>query len=149
MTKLDGPAIYFSARCILGAVFIWASIDKIMDPAAFAEIVYNYKILPPMFVNVAALVLPWVELIAGALLILGVFPFANSAILTGLVLVFAAALSFNLVRGLDFQCGCFTTSREAAHVGYMTLIRDAVLIVPAAICLDASYSRLFRNRREK
>ena len=61
------------ARLILGVIFIYASIDKIFHPAAFAEAVYNYQILPDALINLTAIVLPWLELILGAFLILGLW----------------------------------------------------------------------------
>ena len=47
------------ARVILGAVFIYASIDKIRNPEAFAKAVYNYQILPDSLINLTAIALPW------------------------------------------------------------------------------------------
>ena len=61
--------IILAARLILGGVFVFASIDKILHPAAFAEAVYNYQILPDNLINLTAIVLPWLELVLGSLLI--------------------------------------------------------------------------------
>ena len=63
---------------------------------------FNYKILPTELVNLAALALPWVELLAGSLLIAGRLTFPTAFILTGLVLVFIAAIGYNLARGPGF-----------------------------------------------
>lgn len=52
-------AVYHAARLFMGGVFLYASFDKILHPAAFAEAVYNYQILPDAAVNLAALTLPW------------------------------------------------------------------------------------------
>jgi uncharacterized membrane protein YphA (DoxX/SURF4 family) len=124
-----------ACRVILGGVFIYASLDKIAHPAAFAEMIYNYQILPEELVNLAAITLPFIELVAGVLLIVGRLAWPSSAVLTGLLVVFIAALSYNLARGLDFECGCFTTSPQAHAAGVNTLIRDLFLLIPAAICL--------------
>lgn len=59
------------ARLILGGVFVFASFDKILHPASFAEAVYRYQILPDGLINLTAIVLPWLELIVGGFLILG------------------------------------------------------------------------------
>jgi len=56
-----------------------------------------------------------------------------------------AALSYNLARGLSFQCGCFTTAMEARQASIETLVRDLWLLVPAVICLHRSWFRLNRG----
>jgi uncharacterized membrane protein YphA (DoxX/SURF4 family) len=60
-------------RVVLGAVFIFASVDKILHPDAFAVIIKNYQILPVKLISLAAVVLPWLELILGISLIAGVW----------------------------------------------------------------------------
>lgn len=73
-SSIDGPSgrmhsfISLCARLILGAIFVYASIDKILHPDAFAKAVYNYQILPHAFINPTAMVLPWLELILGIFL---------------------------------------------------------------------------------
>jgi hypothetical protein len=52
---------------------VYASYDKILHPLAFAEIVYNYQILPDVLVNLVALFLPWIELLVGLSLIVGMW----------------------------------------------------------------------------
>ncbi len=58
-------------RIILGGIFVYASTDKILHPAAFAEMIYNYQIVPDFLINLSALVLPWLELFIGVCLISG------------------------------------------------------------------------------
>lgn len=123
--------IFLICRLILGGVFIYASIDKILHPAAFAEDIYNYKILPDVFINLTAIILPWLELLLGACLILGVW-LPGAAFLCNLLLVtFFGALVFNLARGLDIYCGCFSTSQEAIsnQSMYFYVIRDGIFLL--------------------
>jgi uncharacterized membrane protein YphA (DoxX/SURF4 family) len=134
--------LYLLSRLVVGGVFVYAGLDKIANPAAFAELIWNYMILPTELVNLAALVLPWVELTSGLLLIFGRLAFPSSLILTGLTLVFIAAIGYNLARGLNFQCGCFTTAADARDAGIETLIRDLALLAPAAVCLWRGWARL-------
>jgi len=121
------------ARLILGAVFIYASIDKIIHPAAFAKAVYNYQILPDFLVNLTAIVLPWLELVLGILLIIGLFREGSVCIVTSLLLVFFSAMVFNLARGLDIYCGCFSTSTEGSADAPMAwyVFRDGLFLLPA------------------
>lgn len=118
-------------RLILGGVFVYASVDKIIHPAAFAEAVYNYQILPDALINLTAIVLPWLELILGAFLILGLW-LPGAALLCNLLLItFFGALVFNLARGLDIHCGCFSTSQEGTSNLCMCLylIRDGIFLL--------------------
>lgn len=56
---------FIGARIFLGLVFVVASVDKIIHPKAFAEIIYNYQILPGSLINLTAIILPWLELLLG------------------------------------------------------------------------------------
>lgn len=121
------PAVYW-VRLSLGAVFAVASVDKILHPAAFAQAVYNYQVLPDAFINLTAIILPWLELLLGLLLIGGRW-LPGAAILTNLLLlVFFGALVFNVSRGLDVHCGCFSTSSEGSPATAWYLIRDAIFL---------------------
>ncbi len=138
---------FLLSRLIVGGIFVYASIHKIIHPALFAEIIYNYKILPTQLVNVAALTLPWVELVSGVLLIVWrPLAFPSTLILTALTLIFMSAIGFNLARGLDFQCGCFSDSPDAQAAGFETLIRDIALLAPVLICLKVSFTELLKGR---
>jgi len=123
--------LYFWVRLILGIIFVLASIDKIIHPAAFAKAVNNYQILPDALINLTAIILPWLELILGIFLILGIW-LPGAVLLANLLLVsFFGALVFNLARGLDVQCGCFITSQEAISNLCMCwyVIRDGVFLL--------------------
>jgi len=118
-------------RIILGGVFIYASFDKILNPAAFAEVVYNFQILPGQLINLTAIILPWLELLLGVFLILGVW-FHGTVFLCNLLLVsFFGAILFNVTRGLDVDCGCFsTTSGGSSGVSMVwPLLRDGVFLL--------------------
>lgn len=122
------PAAFW-ARLLLGVIFIAASIDKIWHPGAFAEAVYNYQILPDAAINLTAIVLPWLELVLGALLMLGTW-LPGAVLLANVLLVsFFGALLFNIARGLDVHCGCFTTSAEGDPATTWYVIRDAFFLI--------------------
>jgi uncharacterized membrane protein YphA (DoxX/SURF4 family) len=119
------------ARLLLGGIFVYASIDKILDPDGFAQMVANYKLVPAWGINIMAITMPWLEAMAGILLILGRWTKENAAILAGLLLVFIVAISINLARGLDFDCGCFSTTASGKHSSIWLLVRDIALLAPA------------------
>ncbi|MFO7665238.1 MAG: MauE/DoxX family redox-associated membrane protein [Desulfobacterales bacterium] len=123
--------LYNGARIILGIVFIYASYDKILHPAAFAKIIYNYRILPDELINLSAIFLPWLELTVGSLLIIGVW--LPGAVFIGniLLIIFFSTILYNKVRGLDISCGCFSTSESVTPESTLYLLRDFSFVVIA------------------
>jgi len=111
-------------RIILGITFVYASLDKIAHPEQFARIVYNYKILPGFLINLFAVTLPWVEFVAGLFLIFGIFTESASLLISFLLVVFIVAISINLFRGINLNCGCFSTDPAGAKHGASLLVRD-------------------------
>ncbi|NIM98521.1 MAG: DoxX family membrane protein [candidate division Zixibacteria bacterium] len=115
-------------RLVLGVTLIYASLDKIANPDQFARIVYNYRILPEFLINVFAVTLPWVELVTGLFLIFGVFIESASLLASFLFVVFIIAISINLLRGIDLNCGCFSTDPGGKREGASLLIRDFIYL---------------------
>jgi len=128
------PYWLFLLRLALGGVFIVASLDKIAHPAAFALAIRNYQILPNAVSNLFAITLPWIELAAGVLLILGVKCRSNAVILSGLMLVFNVALLLALARGLNINCGCFDVDAKEAINGWY-ILRDLSLLAIGVLLL--------------
>ena len=121
--------LYHGSRIVLGVVFIYASYDKILHPAAFAKIIYNYQILPDELVNLSAIFLPWLELITGSLLIIGVWLPGSVFISNILLIIFFCALMYNKARGLDISCGCFSTGTDDGFHSNFNILRDFGFIV--------------------
>jgi len=121
---LAHPLLVSLLRVALGVVFIVASLDKIQNPEAFATTIANYRLLPYKFINGIAIVLPWLEVVTGAFLVLGVWIRASTMIAWGLLFTFSIAISQALARGLDISCGCFTTNAAAERMSLWTLIWD-------------------------
>lgn len=129
-------------RLVLGAVFLYASYDKILNPQSFSQAVYNYQILPDAAVNLTALTLPWLEMLLGVCLVAGVWLPGATAICTGLLTIFIGALVFNQVRGLDIHCGCFSTDPTDGHAGLWTVTRDvSFLAISVYLTLCVFYFR--------
>lgn len=121
---LFNPVLFNAIRILMGVVFMYASYDKILHPEAFAKAVFNYQILPDTAVNIAALVLPWLELLIGLSLVAGICLEGSTVISTSLMMIFMGALIFNQIRGLDIHCGCFSTDAAQGPAGMLTIIRD-------------------------
>jgi putative oxidoreductase len=117
----------------LAAVFVYAAAEKIADPAAFAQAIGNYRLLPPAWVTGLALLLPWWEAGAAAALLLPGWRRTGAWLILGLVGVFMLAIGSALVRGLDINCGCFGTHSHRA--GLWALLLDALLAAAAVALL--------------
>ena len=118
------------SRIVLGVVLIYASIDKIIHPDAFAKLIGNYNVLPFGLENVVAIILPTLELIVGCCLILGIMLDGSAIITAGMMGMFIIALSQAMIRGIDIDCGCFKVSVENAgsQVGYRRIIEDIIFL---------------------
>lgn len=125
---MNWPAIV--VRVIVGGVFVVAGALKVLDPGAFAGDVANFRMLPHPAINLVAITLPWIELVAGVMMVIGVWPRGNALVITAMCVVFLVALTQALARGLDVRCGCFGTV-EARKVGLTALAQDVVLLAGA------------------
>lgn len=120
------PYTALIGRILLGAIFIYASLSKILNPDQFAQAVMNYRIAPLVSVNLFAIVLPWLELVSGIFLLVGFFSGGSIVIITLLMALFLGAIGSALFRGLDISCGCFST--DGVHkITILYFIRDLLL----------------------
>lgn len=131
------------ARLALGLVFLAAAAGKIVDPAALAKIIHNYRILPDDLINLAALTLPWVEVVVAACLLTGFSTRGASLVGVVLLAVFLAAMGYAYAQGYDTQCGCFTTKADDA-ISPATFVRDGGLFLLALFVAIDSFFR-FRS----
>jgi putative oxidoreductase len=107
---LAHPWLTIRVQLALGAIFVIAAIPKIADPPSFAHMIYNYRLVPASLINLSALVMPWVELLAGLALILGVWKTAARNLVGILLAVFIIAIGINLARDNAIDCGCFNVA---------------------------------------
>jgi putative oxidoreductase len=126
-------------RLLLGVSFIVASMSKIPYPAEFSENVVGFQMVPFWGVNLWALVMPWIELITGLFLILGIRTRAASSIIGGLLVLFIVGLTINLMKGTPINCGCFESVGEP--ITWELVIRDMAMLIMAAQIIF--YDRLF------
>jgi uncharacterized membrane protein YphA (DoxX/SURF4 family) len=106
-SRLHHPRLELVLRWVLGLTFVYSSVHKIAAPAQFAKVVFGYGLFPPASINLVAIMVPFVELVAGGALLLGIWPRAAALVVETLLVLFFAILSTNLVRGVEFDCGCF------------------------------------------
>jgi putative oxidoreductase len=119
-------------RFIVGGAFVFAGALKIADPAKFALDVANYRLLPPELINLVAILLPWIEMVAGLFVLASIWLRASALVLTCLTVMFLVVILSALARGLNIECGCFGTI-GGRHVGLVNLAIDATLFIFAAL----------------
>jgi len=107
---LTHPWLAIRVQLALGAIFVVAAIPKIADPPSFAHMIYNYRLVPASLINISALVMPWVELLAGLALIVGIWKAAARNVIGILLAIFIIAISINLTRDNAIDCGCFNVA---------------------------------------
>ena len=145
MTALfRNPRMHLLLRLLLGAFFVYASLDKIWDPAAFAKIVYQWQVVGPVPSNLVAVTLPWIELLAGLLLLAGAWKRESALVVALMLVVFIAAAGSVMARGIDVEnCGCVSVAKAEAPsawpppwtkgVGWFLVTRNLVLLGAALV----------------
>jgi putative oxidoreductase len=111
-------------RIYIGWVFIDASLSKIPDPALFAENVANYRLIPYYALNLVAIVLPWLELVCGFYLIIGIRIKMAASVAGGLLVLFTVFVIINIFRGVNMNCGCFDTVDEP--IGWTKVLTNTI-----------------------
>jgi len=137
---LTHPWLTIRVQIALGLIFVVAALPKIVDPPSFAHMIYNYKIMPWALVNPMALIMPWIELLSGLALILGIWKGTARTIIGILLLTFIVAISINLARGNAIDCGCFdvsaankTTEERLADMRFVILRDSGMLLMVAQL----------------
>jgi hypothetical protein len=120
---------------LAAGVFVAAGAMKVVAPADFALSIARLQILPRGAIGAAAILLPWIEIVAGLAFV--AVPSRRDAarwLLSGLLLVFSAALAVAMARGVS-TCGCFGTEGGFLERPPVALVRNALLL--AALWLTA------------
>lgn len=130
---LTGQPAYFILRLILGGLFIYAGVLKLMDPSGFAMTINLYGLVSWKLSKLLAYAIPTMEILTGLGLVLDVRG-ALAAIVAQL-LGFMCILLYALYIGLDADCGCFGTPRATENdpVGPLqAFLRDGTMLIGCA-----------------
>jgi uncharacterized membrane protein YphA (DoxX/SURF4 family) len=122
-------------RFLLAAIFGFAGLAKLPQLDGFESAVRRYALLPEQLVRPIARALPPIELGGGLLLALGLGVSVVSGFLAAILLVFAAAVAVNLLRGRVIDCGCFSTVAPK-RISWSAVARN-MLLAGAAVTLAA------------
>ncbi len=129
-------ALLLSFRIVLGGLFIYAGVTKVTAPLDFAQNIRNYQIVGQSLSFIAALVLPWLEILAGAFLIAGVWRRGAALVLSSLLVFFIVLTVVTMARGLDIDCGCFGAVDRKA--GLSVILEDLAMLYLGLCLLFAS-----------
>lgn len=147
---IENRILFIIFRAVIGFIFIYAGIEKIQNPVAFAEAIDNYRILPAGVIPLFAVILPWLEFLAGLFLIFGLFVPGSSLLLLGLLFIFTLAISMALARGIDISCGCRTPWETVDRISVEKLFEEFIFLLATlqiflhpsrTLCVDALLNR--------
>lgn len=148
---LSNTILILLARVFLGGLFVIASLDKITNTHAFIVSILNYKAVDITLATLTATILPWLELLCGLGLILGLYPRGSALLITAMLLAFTLLVASALLRGLDISCGCFTQDPSADKIGYRKILENCGMMLVGIYLLftrdrDLTWINFFRQR---
>jgi len=136
---LRNKGVLLALRLVLGGLFVYAGAVKVLEPLDFAQNIRNYQLVGQSLSFVAAIVLPWLEILAGLALILAVWTRGAALVVTGLLVFFIVLTAVTMVRGLDVDCGCFgSLSRKS---GWSVVLEDLGMLALGLALLLAPKKR--------
>jgi uncharacterized membrane protein YphA (DoxX/SURF4 family) len=139
-------AIVLLLRVLLGSIFIVAGASKIGHAAEFAAQIAGFRLLPQIVVAPLALLLPFLEILLGGYLILGLFTRAAAWMAVVLLAIFDGAIASAVVRGMTVSCGCFGPNDRTVTT-WAEVARDAVFVLLAVVVAWRAPGMLALDRR--
>ncbi len=95
------------ARIVVGGVWLWAGLLKVTEPEASVSAVRAYQLLPTGVADAVGNVLPMLEVVLGACLLLGLLTRVAGGLSALLQVAFIIGIASVWVRGISISCGCF------------------------------------------
>lgn len=117
----------------LGVLFIYAGVEKIIDPKQFAQSIKYFQMVPLSLVNAMALILPWWEVAAGVAILTRSWRRVGTWLILLMLIVFTIAIAAAVSRGLNISCGCF--GKGSGKAGYSKLAENMGMIAATALVL--------------
>lgn len=107
---------------IVGAVFVWAGATKLQARSAWAAQARDMGAPRWSIENV-----PFMELVVGAMLILGWWPQVTLVAGVAMLISFTGLIAMNLLRGNRPACACFGV-RSARPISWLFVVRNVVFV---------------------
>jgi putative oxidoreductase len=141
LCKIGFPTALITAlRLILGTLFILSGGEKLLDLKYLALVIAEYQILPSFLIPAIALLVSLCELLCGIMLLLDLFSRISSSVMLCMMAIFIAAITNNVMRGLEHDCGCFEFLAQwyglKEEIGIGSIVRDIlffILLLPVAL----------------
>jgi putative oxidoreductase len=138
-TILSSKIIQAASQLALGGIFVYAALPKIIDPVSFSTLIKGYRLIPAFIIPFIAYVLPTIEVVFGALLVLNIKPRLSASVLSFLLVIFIIAITTALIRGINIDCGCFIkkmmTPKLSRSDEILLVIRDVLFLIPGLIII--------------
>ena len=128
------PALGVVVRLTAAAIWLVAGVGKVLDLEQFHAQVGQYQLLPHALEAPFAYALPFVEILVGLYLAVGLLTRAAAAVGCVLMVMFLVAQGQAWARGLSLDCGCFGTLAHE-RVGLVSVLRDVALGIPTLLML--------------
>lgn len=136
--------LVFVLRIALGLIFLAAGALKIGHTEEFASEIAGFQLLAHPLIAPLALLLPFLELMIGVYLVLGLFTRFAAWFAAAEMAIFAGAIASAVMRGISTSCGCFgpndhtTTSwpEVGRDAGFMLMGVIVAWWAPGALALD-------------
>jgi hypothetical protein len=97
--------IYRIVRVIYVTLFLYAGVNKLLDPRSFSIVIEAFGLVPDPLLMPIAVALPILEIVAALGLFFNVR--GSLGLVSGLLVFFMAVVSYGIWMGLDIDCGCF------------------------------------------
>ncbi len=151
VTLIEISNLIFVIRFFLGTYLLIGAIRKIINYNIFVQGVFDYQILPANLSRIIGLLLPWIELLLGSSLILGIALPASSIASSLLIGVFVIAIEINLNRGRKIDCNCYgigstpEISRGKSARNILLLLLLVILFSLSLFTVSVNWLASFRN----
>ncbi|MBY0449255.1 MAG: DoxX family membrane protein [Cyanobacteria bacterium] len=136
------PWLTLGLRGVMVYYFLMPGVEKLQHAKDFASTVQAYHMLPPNIASIYAGCLPWLEILIGLYLLVGLFTRITAAACGGLLLSFIIALSVVLIRGDAIECGCYVGGSAPEPVTWWLVGRDVFLFAGCAYLFFFPQSKL-------